>query len=283
MLGHIGLEVLTGVCISAILIISVLLIMLKPCVRRKEFLAPYKNTLIAHRGLFDNESAAPENSAAAFQRAVEAGFGIELDVQRTKDGKLVIFHDANMKRMTGQDWILTEHTYQEIEEFSLGISNERIPLFEDILALVSGKVPLVIEIKVGMKFLETTRAVADALKDYGGVYCMECFNPLALMWYRKNVPSVIRGQLSMDFRKDPCKIPGWVKFMLTHLLLNFLAKPDFISYHYLDRKKKGFCLCKKLFGVTTAAWTIKSEQELMSAKKSFDFFIFDSFFPKQTD
>lgn len=277
---EVGLDVILAIGISAAVLLVLVILMIRPCVKRKDFFAPYKDTLIAHRGLFDNDSQAPENSMAAFARAVEAGFGIELDVQRTKDGQLVIFHDMDMKRMTGKDWILTEHTYEEIASCTLGESEERIPLFQDVLQLVSGKVPMVIEIKVGLKFLDTTRAVAAMLRDYKGIYCIECFNPLALIWYRKVEPSVIRGQLSMDFRNEPSEIPRWVKFVLTHLLLNFLTKPDFIAYNFKDQKKSGFRLCRKLFGVTTAVWTIKSEQELRKARNKFDFFIFDSFCPE---
>lgn len=83
----------------------------------------------------------------------------------------------------------------------------------------------------------------------------------------------------MDFRKEPAEIPGFVKFMLTNLMLNFCAKPDFISYNHKDQQKRGFRLCRKLFGVKTAAWTIRSEQELDSARQRFDVFIFDSFLP----
>ena len=241
---------------------------------------PFEDVLIAHRGLHDNRSAAPENSMPAFRKAVEAGYGIELDVQRTADGKLVVFHDMNLKRMTGVDGRLTEHTYEELLAYSLGQSRERIPLFEDVLKMVGGRVPMVIEIKVGVRYKATTVAVEQMLRSYHGVYCMECFNPFALAWYRKHDPAILRGQLSEDYSQEEIRLPGLIRFILTNMLLNFLARPDFISYNHRDKKKHSFRICRKLFKGKTAAWTIKTQGELEAARDMFDVFIFDSFLPE---
>jgi glycerophosphoryl diester phosphodiesterase len=262
-----------------VFVLGLFLWMIHPGLDRNPKMRPFEHTLIAHRGLHDNQSVAPENSMQAFERAVNAGFGIELDVQMTSDGKLVVFHDWDTLRMCGVDCKISEHTYAELRQLPLGVSDERIPLFSDVLKLVNGTVPLVVEIKVGWDYKKTTEAVAAMMEDYAGVYCVECFNPLALSWYRKHVPQVIRGLLSMDYHRDSVKMPGFVKFMLTHLMLNFCAEPDFISYNHKDRKKRGFQLCRKLFKVKTAAWTIQSETELEDAKKWFDMFIFDGFLP----
>ena len=259
---------------------GIYLLMIRPCVSRSAEFAPFENTMIAHRGLFDNNSDAPENTLPAFEAAICNGFGIELDVQMSLDGKLVVFHDWDLKRMAGIHWKISDHTYEELCRYPVGNSQERIPLFSDVLKLVCGAVPMVIEIKVGYDYRKTTEAVAKMLSDYQGVYCVECFNPLALFWYRKHVPQVIRGQLSMDYEKDPIKMPWLVKIILTNLMMNFCAKPDFISYNHKDQRKKGFRLCRKLFRVKTAAWTIKNEQELENAKGLFDVFIFDGFLPR---
>lgn len=241
---------------------------------------PFEDVLIAHRGLHSNRSGAPENSMAAFCKAVEAGYGIELDVQRTSDGKLVVFHDMNLKRMTGEDGRLTEYTYEELLAFPLGQSQERIPLFEDVLKMVDGRVPMVIEIKVGVRYKATTVAVEQMLRSYKGVYCMECFNPFALAWYRKHDPSILRGQLSEDYSQEEIRLPGLIRFILTNMLLNFLARPDFISYNHRDKRKHSFRICRKLFKGKTAAWTIKTQGELEAARDMFDVFIFDSFLPE---
>lgn len=254
--------------------------LLSPCCSRKERMKPFEDVLIAHRGLHDNRSGAPENSMPAFRKAVEAGYGIELDVQRTADGKLVVFHDMNLKRMTGADGRLTEYTYEELLSYSLGQSRERIPLFEDVLKMVGGRVPMVIEIKVGARYKATTVAVEQMLRSYHGVYCMECFNPFALAWYRKHDPAILRGQLSEDYSQEEVRLPGLIRFILTNMLLNFLARPDFISYNHRDKKKHSFRICRKLFKGKTAAWTIKTQGELEAARDMFDVFIFDSFLPE---
>lgn len=128
--------------------------MLRPETEKTRSFAAFDNTMIAHRGLFNNNSDAPENSLAAFRNALEHGFGMELDVQLTKDGKLVVFHDFDLKRMCGVHKKLTELTYAELEQYSLKNSTEKIPLFSDVLELVNGKVPLVVEIKVDFDYKE---------------------------------------------------------------------------------------------------------------------------------
>ena len=103
----------------------------------------FRKKYFAHRGLHDNAGEAPENSMAAFCKAVEAGYGIELDVQLTKDGIPVIFHDATLERMCGAKAAIEDYTYEELQQFTLGISGEHIPKFEDLLAMVNGQVPLI--------------------------------------------------------------------------------------------------------------------------------------------
>ena len=144
--------VLTGILIAAAIIIGLLglsVYMLRPETEKTRSFAAFDHTMIAHRGLFDNNAEAPENSLAAFRNAVEHGFGMELDVQLTKDEKLVVFHDFDLKRMCGVHKKLTELTYAELEQYFLKNSTEKIPLFSDVLELINGKVPLVVEIKVG--------------------------------------------------------------------------------------------------------------------------------------
>ncbi|MGN0995468.1 MAG: glycerophosphodiester phosphodiesterase family protein, partial [Candidatus Ventricola sp.] len=110
--------------------------------------APLLSRDYAHRGLHDNASDAPENSMAAFRRAVEAGYGIELDVQLTRDRVPVVFHDESLSRMCGVPGNVRDYTFDELVQFPLLRSAERIPRFEDVLTLVDGRVPLIVEIKI---------------------------------------------------------------------------------------------------------------------------------------
>ena len=116
-------------CRNPVWLTGLSLYMLRPETEKTRSFAAFDHTMIAHRGLFDNHSEAPENSLAAFRKAVDQGFGIELDVQLTKDGKLVVFHDFDLKRMCGIHKKLTELTYAELEQYSLKDSTEKIPLF----------------------------------------------------------------------------------------------------------------------------------------------------------
>ena len=171
----------------------------------------------AHRGLYDNISDAPENSLAAFQKAVDAGYGIELDVQMTADGKVVVVHDFNLKRISGVDKEIDQCTYEELQEYPIYGSDQRVPLFEDVLKAVDGKVPLIVELKYkeGSKICEKAQEI---LNSYTGIYCIESFHPQVLVWYRKNYPHICRGQLSMNFEKDKAGLPWYKRFIAGNLL-----------------------------------------------------------------
>lgn len=140
--------------------------------------------LFAHRGLFTKDQSIPENSMAAFANAVEHGYGIELDIQLTKDKQLVVFHDHTLTRMCGIDLPVCEMTYEELQKYTLGNTEEKIPLFKDVLELVDGKVPLLVEIKLPTLRTYTCQAADALLQNYRGQYCIESFNPLALRWYK---------------------------------------------------------------------------------------------------
>ena len=245
--------------------------------------APFNTKLFAHRGLHDNSSDAPENSMAAFRRAVERGYGIELDVQLTSDGIPVIFHDPDLDRACGVHGLVREHTFEELQKLRLFGSGERIPALKDFLEMVDGKAPLIVEYKSEDSDLTLCRVIDPMLRAYKGAYCIESFNPLVLLWYRTHRPKIMRGQLSDGFihipkyrtlKKAPFTIP--VQFLIP----NFLSKPDFIAYNHMYEGNISRRICRNLYRAKAAAWTIKSQKELEKAKDSFDVFIFDSFIPE---
>ncbi|MDD6810851.1 MAG: glycerophosphodiester phosphodiesterase family protein [Lachnospiraceae bacterium] len=237
--------------------------------------------LYAHRGLHDNATSAPENSMAAFRKAVEAGYGIELDVQLTKDGIPVTFHDFTLDRMCGVSGRIDTSTYEELQKLTLLQSGERIPNLEEVLAMVAGRVPLIVELKIEWIDLSLCRVLQEMLDQYQGIYCIESFNPLALLWYRRYRRGVMRGQLSTNFRRDG-KYKNPLYFMLTHLLTNWATSPDFIAYNCLFKEEPGRKICRKLYRNLAVAWTVKNQKQLESLEKDFDLFIFDSFIPKET-
>lgn len=270
------------IVIGAILVLGLIyLFMIMPRIWQKPEKSPHMGVLYAHRGLHDNHSDAPENSMAAFRKAVEAGYGIELDVQLTKDGVPVIFHDFTLDRICGVAGRVDAYTYEELQRFTLLQSEEKIPKLEDFLAMVAGKVPLIVELKVEWTDLSLCPVVQAMLSEYKGVYCIESFNPLALLWYRRHCRQVMRGQLSTNFRRDG-EYKNIFYFLLTHLLTNFVTSPDFIAYNCKFKEEPGRKICRKLYRNLAVAWTVKNQKQLDSLEKDFDLFIFDSFIPKDT-
>ena len=268
------------VLIVILVLIVLYFLAIKPRLSRRKQWAPFKGVYYAHRGLHDNESEAPENSLPAFKKAVKAGYGIELDVQLTKDRVPVVFHDFTLERACGKPGKVYEYTYEELQQFPLFQSNERIPKFEEVLKVVDGKVPLIVEIKLEWMDLTVCAFVDKLLKEYKGMYCIESFNPLVLTWYRRYHNDVLRGQLSDAFLKEG-EYRGVLYWILQNLLLNWMTKPDFVAYNHKYADNLSRRLCRKLYKNMAAAWTIKSQQELEAAKEEFDVFIFDSFIPKK--
>ncbi len=269
-----------------VLILLVFLVLLffwsiKPrSIRKKEIWEQLEKVEYAHRGFFDNTKEYPENSLPAFQRAVEAGFGIELDVQMTTDGILVIFHDGTLKRMCHVDKMLSEMSFEECQQYTLKKSQEKIPTFEQVLKIVDGKVPLIVEIKSEGKPIETVKKACEMLDGYKGSYVMESFHPGVVYWLKKNRKDILRGQLSEDYsRYDTFNFIE--KFILTNCMLNGITKPDFVAYDVRCRHFTIFQMMCKLFKFEKVCWTIKDSYQLEMAHEQFDLCIFDSFDPRK--
>ena len=263
--------------IVAVLAIAYLL-MIMPRMTGKPDTSMFMEHLYAHRGLFDNESDAPENSLKAFKKAVDAGFGIEMDVQLTKDDVAVVFHDGKLKRMCGVDGKVCDFTYEELQQFSLLESEEKIPLFTDVLKVVDGKVPLIIEYKIDNTKPKVCEIGNEILENYKGVYCIESFNPFGVKWYKNHRKDIVRGQLSEEFIKNGMK-KKLLYFIMANLLSNFITKPDFIAYNAQNYKNLSRRICRKLYKNLAVTWTIKSQEQLDEMRDHFDLFIFDSFVP----
>lgn len=269
---------MVGIIIVTVVLLYFVAIM--PRMSGRPDYSPLMGSHYAHRGLHDNESNIPENSMAAFEKAVDAGYGIEMDVQLTKDRIPVVFHDETLKRICGAEGKVRDYTYEELQAFTLFSSQERIPLLSDVLKLVNGKVPLIIEIKVYEK-ASTVCSIADELiRKYKGAYCMESFHPLAIRWYRKHRSQVIRGQLSENFSTSK-KREAFPLFLVHYLLLNFIGKPDFIAYNHLHKKNISRTLCQHLYQALGVTWTIRSQKELDEARDAFSMFIFEGFIPRE--
>lgn len=233
----------------------------------------------AHRGLYDNEHGIPENSMAAFRRAVDKGYGIELDVHLTADNQLVVFHDDTLTRMCGMNKKISSFLYSDLMQLRLLGTEEGIPLFKDVLELIDGKVPLIIELKVdGSNQNLLCPLVWQLLSRYKGDYCIESFHPFVLQWFKRHEPQVVRGQLSCNFFKENphCDI---VLFLMSNLMTNFFTHPDFIAYKYLDLDNPAVIYNRKLFHIMTVVWTIPSKPTYDRFKNKVDVMIFEGFEP----
>lgn len=233
----------------------------------------------AHRGLYDNEHGIPENSMAAFRRAVDKGYGIELDVHLTADNQLVVFHDDTLTRMCGMNKKISSFLYSDLMQLRLLGTEEGIPLFKDVLELIDGKVPLIIELKVdGSNQNLLCPLVWQLLSRYKGDYCIESFHPFVLQWFKRHEPKVVRGQLSCNFFKENphCDI---VLFLMSNLMTNFFTHPDFIAYKYLDLDNPAVIYNRKLFHIMTVVWTIPGKPTYDRFKNKVDVMIFEGFEP----
>lgn len=258
-----------------------------PSLRRCPDMKRLQAVRYAHRGLFDNSGSSPENSLSAFQKAADAGYGIELDVQLTSDGVPVVFHDFRLGRVVRNSdgspvsGKVSDYTLDQLQQFHLMNSQEKIPTFAKVLQLIHGRVPMIMELKIESS--DRTLAVcpaADALlQQYPGLYCMESFNPRGVRWYRRTRPEIIRGQLSDEFNREDPDHRSLLNFACANLLFNFLTRPDFIAYNVSYPHNLSRLLCRNLYHCTAVAWTIRSDQQMAEAEKQFDVFIFDSFVP----
>lgn len=232
-----------------------------------------KNNLIAHRGMHNINQGIPENTIKAFENAIKNNYIIELDVHILKDNNIVVFHDDNLKRMTGIDKNLKDVTFDEIRNLKLQNTNSYIPLFKDVLNLINGKTPIIIELKYDVKSGRLEKKLLELLKNYNGKFVIKSFSPLSIYWFKKHAPNIIRGQLSCDFTKSNYNFIK--KFVLRNMLFNIITKPDFISFaidSFPNKKVANFRKKKLVLG-----WTIKTHSDFLKAKNYCDNFICENF------
>ena len=233
----------------------------------------------AHRGFHDKPQV-PENSLAAFRRAIERGFGAEFDVHITKDGQLVVFHDSTLIRCTGAEGVLEDCTLEELRKLRLEGTDEQIPTFDEVLELFEATtLPLIIELKTYQgNHLPLVQKVVERLDSYKGDYCIESFDPRAIQDLRKLRPDTVRGQLASDFRAEPEEAPKGTAGLLTDLKLNVLSRPDFVAYNFIYKDNPAFKDAVKR-GIQGVAWTIRTPEDLKEAESLGYIPIFEKFDP----
>ena len=172
-------------------------------------------------------------------------------------------HDFSLSRACGIDAQVDELTLEEIKKLHLFNSECTVPTLQEVLELVDGRTPLIVEIKQKGADSETCRLTAKLLDQYHGSYCVESFNPIAVGWFKNHRPEIIRGQLSGELTmKEP------LKFILEHLLANFISRPDFIAYDVEHRNRFALKLCTHLFHVPLIYWTVKDVDTYHQVKEN---------------
>ncbi|WP_430465589.1 glycerophosphodiester phosphodiesterase family protein [Tabrizicola sp.] len=227
---------------------------------------------IAHRALHDRSAGRPENSPAAIRAAVEAGYAIEIDVQGTRDGQAVVFHDEWMERLTAATGFVKNYTAAELGQIPLRDSRETIPSLRQVLDMVAGRAPLLIEIKDQTDRMAETdgqleSAVAQALAGYTGPVAVMSFNPHAVANMARLAPQIARGITTAAYDYE-----GWAPLSPDRCnALREIADYDrvaasFISHEAADLSRPRVAALKSQ-GAAILTWTIKSPEEEAQARK----------------
>ena len=236
-------------------LILLFLLLIRPSSKKRREAQTFCRHPFAHRGLHSREI--PENTLSAFRRAREESVGIELDVRLTKDKEPIVFHDETLLRAAGMNTRISDITYAELKTIPLFNTKETIPHLAESIQEAGGT-PLLIEIKAEFDCAEICEKTADLISGYPGEIAVESFSPLVLRWFAKNRPAVLRGQLSSRFKDPDAKaIPLWERILITSLITNIIAKPDFIAYDIRNKHQPAFLLCRKIFCTPYLYWTVK--------------------------
>lgn len=239
--------------------------------------APFLGRNFAHRGLHSRDRSIPENSIAAFRLAAEYNYGIELDVQLSKDGQVVVFHDDTLDRVCGVHGRVDEYPYSELKTMKLCGSEWGIPLLSEVLNVINGRGPIICELKRSRRNRELCRKTYDLISSYRGEICIESFDPTIVRWFRFHAKDLVRGQLAMPMREYPDDTQGGkgIAFLASRMLLNFLGRPQFIAYQ-LGRQPLTARLAQTL-GAMRFAWTSHEPRN----EKGRDAVIFEFYKPRQ--
>jgi len=229
--------------------------------RHRQRMDRWRGQRFAHRGLHDAQAGIVENTLPAFEAACQSGYGMELDIQLTRDRQVVVFHDDTLLRLTGDSRRVSDCTLAELRQLRLlGFDDARIPTLRELLDTVNGRTPLLIELKSGKNNALLCELLLEHLKDYRGEYIVESFNPLIVFWFRRHRPDIVRGQLVCPMRGYRHSADRVSAFFMAGLMLNFLGRPDFVAYDVNAQRFFSHHFQRKVFHTPMAAWTVRSER-----------------------
>lgn len=237
---------------------------------------------IAHRALHDLAVGRPENSRAAIRAAIERGYGIEIDLQLSQDAQAMVFHDYDLGRLTGAKGAIQQRRASELATISLSGGDESIPSFSDILTIVDGQVPLLVELKdqdggLGPRTGELEQATANALDGYGGEVALMSFNPHCVAELAKRNTGRPLGLTTEAFRhEDNPFVPAATRRHLRNIPDFNRVGASFISHDARDLENPAVARLKAK-NVPVLCWTIRSPEAETEARKRADNITFEGY------
>ncbi|MFC0203532.1 glycerophosphodiester phosphodiesterase family protein [Novosphingobium soli] len=226
----------------------------------------------AHRGLHGSGPGGviPENSRAAFAAAVEQGYGVEFDVQRSGDGQPVVFHDDTLDRLTLESGPVRRRSAAQLGAVCLDGTDETIPTLRQVLDQVAGRQPVLIEVKSrrGDRIAALCLAVRRVLEGYVGQHAVMSFDPRVAHWYRVHSPHTVRGLIVSE--GDDRALPGRIR----RRLALWHARPDFLAYDIRDLPSR-FAAAQRRRGLPLATWTVRDPEHDARAQALADAAIFE--------
>jgi glycerophosphoryl diester phosphodiesterase len=221
----------------------------------------------AHRGL--HGAHVVENCRAAFEAAVAAGHGIELDVQASRDGEAIVFHDYDLKRLTGEEGRVGDRSAAELQGIALAGAGETIPTLIDVVHLVDSRAPLLIEVKAPSRHVAALCAsVLRAVRDYPGYMAVMSFNPEVGRWFWRNGRGITRGLVVTERKRR--RIHGGFERRLSL----WRARPHFLAYDVRDLPS-AFARQQRRRGLPVLTWTVRGESQRETAAREADQIIYE--------
>ncbi len=236
---------------------------------------------VAHRGLHDAAAGVIENTLSAVSAAIADNYAIEVDLQPAAGGEPVVFHDETLDRLTEGSGPVAARTPEELADIPFRACADRIPTLKELLALVNGQVPLVLEVKTDWTGMAPfCGRIAAILRDYAGPVAVMSFDPLAVAAFREVAPGLPRGIVSESFRDwHPDGTTQAQRSNMRHLLHAGRTRPHFIAYCVDDLPAVAPLALRALFGLPLLTWTVRTERQRATARRWAGQMIFEGFRP----
>jgi glycerophosphoryl diester phosphodiesterase len=237
---------------------------------------------IAHRGLHDISRGLIENTAGAARAAIADNYGIEVDVQISRDGEAMVHHDDVLGRLTDGEGRLDQFSAAELKRVAFRSSDERMMTLGELCDLVAGRVTMLVELK--SRFDGDGRLpdrVAAVLNGYSGPVAPMSFDPQQLTWLRQKSPRLPRGIVAAKYRPHPYwdLMPAWMRYGMGYLVTGLTARPQFVAYGVADLPALAPLAARHIFGLPLLTWAVRTEAERQVAARFADQMIFEGFLP----